>query len=333
MSSAEPSIVIAGAGAIGCFTGGLLAAAGRQVTLLARARIIADLQQHGLTLTDYAGLERHVSGDTLTLTEDAACLTSADLILVTVKSGATAGLAGVIATHAPVTAPVVSFQNGLESIETLTDLLAGRDVRAGMVPFNVVPSAPGLFHRASSGDILIGTGVQPLATLLSVPDLVVTETADITAVQWGKLLLNLNNALNALSGLTLYAQLQDRGWRRLMADQMAEAQKVLHAARIPVTGTTPVPPGLIPHILRLPTPLFSRVAARMLTIDPSARASMSHDLMARRPTEIDALQGTIIRLGQQTGIATPLCQRIVELIREAEQRQAGLPHLKPADIR
>lgn len=333
MSRSDPHIVIAGAGAIGCFTGALLAAAGRRVTLLARPRIIADLRDHGLTATDFAGLERHVPADDLGLSEDPDCLAAAEIVLVTVKSGATQAMATLIARHAPPGAAVVSLQNGIDNIETLTGALPGRDLRAGMVPFNVVPTAPGRYHRATSGDVLIGTGQSDLQPILSVPDLRVSQTGNITAVQWGKLVLNLNNALNALSGLTLQAQLRDRAWRRLMADQMAEALAVLRAAGIAVTSTTPAPSGLIPHILRLPTPLFSRIAAQMLTIDPTARASMSYDLMAHRPTEVGALQGAIIRLGQQTGTPTPLCLRVADLIRAAQTRQAGVPGLKPADIR
>jgi 2-dehydropantoate 2-reductase len=331
--SPSSHIVVAGAGSIGCFTGGLLAAAGRRVTLLARPRTIAEIAAHDLTLTDFAGLDRTVPAARMTLTEDPACLAGADLILVTVKTAATAAIAEAIAEHAPPAAAVVGLQNGLDGMEILTRRLSGRDLRAGMVPFNVVPMGPGRFHRASSGDILIGRGAQPLAPLLSVPGLPVAETAGITAVQWGKLLLNLNNALNALSGLTLHAQLQDREWRRLMADQMSEALTALRAAGIAVTSTTAAPPGLIPHVLRLPTPLFARIAARMMVIDPSARASMSHDLLAGRATEIDALQGRILRLAEETGTPVPLCRRVAGLIREAETRGAGLPGLSVAQVR
>ncbi len=310
-------IVIAGAGSIGCYCGALLAATGHAVTLLGRARILDPINQKGLTVTDFSGLHRHVDAQDLSLSEDPACLAGADAVIVTVKTGATEGMAALIAQYAPRTAPVLSWQNGMESARTLGAMLPGFDVRAGMVPFNVVPTGPADFHRATSGEIVIASGPGALGQALGSPDLPVVESDEIEAVQWGKLVVNLNNALNALSGLTLREQLLDRSWRRLMADQMAEALGVLKAAGHPVASMTPLPAWATPHILRLPTPLFSRIAARMLTIDPNARTSMAYDLMAGRVTEVDSLQGEIIRQGQMAGVPTPLCEKILGLIEDA----------------
>lgn len=311
-------IVIAGAGSIGCFTGGLLAAGGKEVTLLGRARILDQIRSDGLRVTDFSGLDQTIAAELLGLSEDPACLFQADLVIVTVKSGATAEMGQLIADHAPAQATVLSWQNGIENADLLRQALPGRDVRAGMVPFNVVPSDAGGFHRTTSGDIVIEQGAGTLGKTLSVPHLTVAESDQIEAVQWGKLVINLNNALNALSGLTLQRQLLDRDWRRVMADQMAEALTVLARSGIDVASTTPLPAWMTPHILRLPTPLFSRIAARMLTIDPSARTSMAYDLMAGRVTEINSLQGEIIRLGQQAGVATPICRRVAQLIEAAQ---------------
>lgn len=326
-------IVVAGAGAVGCFVGGLLAAAGRDVTLLGRARVLEDIRRRGLTLSDLAGLTRLVPPERLSLSGDPACLAGADLVLVTVKSGATKDIAALIAAHAPADAAVVSLQNGIDNVEILRAALPGRDVRAGMVPFNVVPEGPGAWHRASSGDIVIGPGPGGLAGRLSAPGLPVTEDAAITAIQCGKLLLNLNNAINALSGLTLREQLMSRAWRRLMADQMAEALGVLKAAGIAVKSTTPLPAWMGPHILRLPTPLFARIAAQMLTIDPAARTSMAYDLMAGRPTEIDSLQGAIEELAANRGIRALLCTKIAGLVRTASANGATDLRLTPDQLR
>ncbi|WP_170761840.1 2-dehydropantoate 2-reductase [Ruegeria lacuscaerulensis] len=317
-------IVIAGAGSIGCYCGALLADAGHEVTLLGRSRILDPIREKGLTVTDFSGLRRHVAAADLTLTEDAIGLAEADAVIVTVKARATESLASQIAQYTPASVPVLSWQNGMDNARTLRVALPNNDVRAGMVPFNVVPSQTASFHRATSGEIVIQSGPGGLGQALSSPDMPVVESDDIEAVQWGKLVINLNNALNALSGLTLKEQLLDRNWRRLMADQMAEALAVLKAAGHPVASTTPLPAWMTPHILRLPTPIFTRIAARMLTIDASARTSMAYDLMADRPTEIDRLQGEIIRLGAQSGVPTPLCARVHALI-----EQGAKPPLPP----
>lgn len=326
-------IVIAGAGAIGCLIGGLLAAGGHPVTLLGRPRMLDPIRATGLRLTDFAGLEAHVAPKALELSETPDCMKDAALVLVTAKGGATAEMAAQIAAHAPPEAPVISLQNGLGNAETLRDLLPGRDIRAGMVPFNVVPAGPGHWHRATSGDIVIEAGPGDLAARLTVPGLTVTEDAEIAAIQWGKLLLNLNNALNALSGLALRDQLMSRNWRRLMADQMAEALDVLRAAGIAVKSTTPLPARVVPHILRLPTPLFSRIAAQMLTIDPTARTSMAYDVRAGRGTEIDQLQGLIVELAANRGISAPICTKVAEAVREVTETGITDPHLKPGDLR
>jgi 2-dehydropantoate 2-reductase len=228
---------------------------------------------------------------------------------------------------------VISLQNGLEGCEILRDGLPGWDVRAAMVPFNVVPLGPGQYHRASSGDIIIQAGPGGLGDLLTAPDFRVIEIEEIASYQWGKLLINLGNALNALSGLTLQDQLTRRDWRRLMADQMAEALAVLKSAGITATSTTPLPVWTLPHVLRLPTPLFTRIAARMLTIDPTARSSMSYDLAQHRLTEIDSLQGTILKLGLDHGIATPICTHVAHAIRTAEANKQATPGLGPSQLR
>ena len=321
-------IAVAGAGAIGCFVGGLLATAGHQVRFLARAETCAEIAAHGLSMTDYSGLEHHLPAPEFSASPGS--LAEAELILVTCKTGATAEMAQLIEAHAAPEALIVSLQNGLDAVETLRAALPGRDIRAAMVPFNVVRAAPGAFHRASSGDITVQVGPLPD---LSAPGLNWHHHPDIRAVQYGKLLINLNNALNALADIPILSQLEDRTWRRLMADQMAEALHVLRAAGIKPAKTTAAPPRLIPHILRLPTPLFRRIAAQMLTVDPTARTSMWDDLSRRRQTEIGALQGHIEMLGQQIAVPTPINSAIASAIHEAENAGLGPPGLGARALR
>ena len=322
------NITIAGAGSIGCFVGGLLAYHGHAVRFLARARYVAGLTKTGgLKLTDYAGMDLTVSGPDFS--DDPSILASADVILVTVKSSATAEMGRLIAEHAKPDALIISLQNGVGNTATLRAALPDHDVRAGMVPFNVVEVGIAAYHRATSGDIEVGGGVLPD---LNTEHLTWKSVDNIEAVQWGKLLINLGNALNALSGITLYEQLQDRAWRRLIADQMAEALGILKANNITPAKTTAAPPALIPYVLRLPTPLFKRVAAKMLTIDPTARSSMWDDLMKRRVTEIDALQGVIIELALRSGQPSPINSKASDLIKQAEAACNGPPGLTVEDI-
>lgn len=329
----EP-IVVAGAGSIGCFVGALLASAGHRVVLLGRPRILDDITANGLTATDYSGLDVAAPMERVTLeTDAAAALREAGLVLVTVKSGATTEMGAMIAAHAPPTAPIVSLQNGVSNRARLAETLADRDLRAGMVPFNVVQLGKGRFHRATSGAVVVEPGPAPVAEKLNVTGLATHADADIEGVLWGKLLLNLNNALNALSGLPLKEELGRRAWRTILADMMEEALRAMSLAGVRPKAALPMPPRLLPFLLRLPDRIYARLSQRMTPIDPEARSSMWEDLEARRLTEIDELQGAVVRLSRTHGRIAPLCARVASLIADAETARAGSPALSPEDIR
>src|ERR1700754_75945 len=149
------SVCIAGAGSIGCFVGGMLRAGGRSVSLLARPRTIADINQHVLKVTSFEGLEHRLSSAEIWHSSDPQVLADADIILVTVKSDDTAAIADQIARHTPRSATIVSLQNGTGNVTVLREQLPGYRVLAGMVPFNVIALGDGHFHRATSGDILL----------------------------------------------------------------------------------------------------------------------------------------------------------------------------------
>jgi 2-dehydropantoate 2-reductase len=337
MVNGDKTIVIAGAGSIGCYAGGCLASAGRQVILLARPRIGQAMRTAGLRVTDLDGRDRLVKADALPVTADpAVALRAADVILVTVKSGATEDMAALIAIHAPADAVVVSLQNGVGNADRLRAGLGRRRVLAGMVPFNVVQSPeselPLHVHRASEGKVMIEEGTPGLVELLGVDGFAVGAHGDMTAVLWGKLLLNLNNALVALSGLPLATELADWRWRLLLAGQIDEALAVMKASGIEPARIAGLRPALLPKLLRLPDWLFKLLARRMLAIDLQARSSMWDDMQRGRPTEIGELQGAILRLAEKAGTPAPLVKRILTLVREAEQEGRGSPVLTPGQI-
>jgi 2-dehydropantoate 2-reductase len=267
------------------------------------------------------------------LSENPDAFTDAAFVLVTVKSADTSGMAEIIAKHAPEDAVIVSLQNGVSNLALLREKLPGRCVLGGMVPYNVIAPGGGRFHRATSGDIVIEQDSAATAEKLSVPGLKMRVTDNIMGVQWGKLLFNLNNALNALANLPLRRQLAQRSWRRLYADQVAEALVAIKAEGIKPVSTAPLPVSWMPPLLRLPDALFERVLGRTMKIDPEARSSMWEDLQRGRRTEIDYLQGVITEIAARRGLAAPLSRRIVELIRQAERDAKGSPGLTPEQIR
>lgn len=330
---AGQTIGIAGVGSIGCFAGGMLVAGGRRVALLARPRVIAEIEVHGLRPTSFEGFDQTITRDRFALSENPSVLADAGVVLVTVKSADTAAMAEIIARHAPSDAVIVSLQNGVGNAAVLRHHLPGRRVLGGMVPFNVMALGAGRFHRATSGDIVIEQDEARTADKLSVHGLTIRPTDNIDGVQWGKLLLNLNNALNALSGLPLRRQLALRPWRRIFADQLAEALVAIRAEGIKPVSPTPIPVALMPPLLRLPNAIFEPMLGRTMKIDPEARSSMWDDLKRGRRTEIDYLQGVITEIAGRRGLQAPLSRRIVELIRQAERGARGSPGLTPEQIR
>jgi 2-dehydropantoate 2-reductase len=156
---------------------------------------------------------------------------------------------------------------------------------------------------------------------------------NIDGVQWGKLLVNLNNALNALAGVPLRQQLAQRAWRRLFADQMSEGLAAIRAEGIRPVSPTPIPSNWTPSLLRLPDAIFEALLGRTMKIDPQARSSMAEDLQRGRRTEVDYLQGVIVEIADRHGLQAPLSRRIVELIKTAEAAGSGSPRLTPEQIR
>jgi 2-dehydropantoate 2-reductase len=329
----DQTIGIAGAGSIGCFTGGMLAAGGRRVALLARPRVIAEIEANGLRPTSFEGFDQTITRDQFALSENPSIFEDAGVVLVTVKSADTAAMAEIIAKHAPSDAVIVSLQNGVGNTAVLRNRLPGRRVLGGMVPFNVIALGSGRFHRATSGDIVIEQDAALPAEKLSVAGLTIRPTDNIDGVQWGKLVVNLNNALNALADLPLRRQLAQRPWRRLFADQMAEGLAAIRAEGIKPVSPTPLPAAWMPPLLRLPDLIFNALLGRTMKIDPEARSSMWEDLKHGRRTEIDYLQGVITEIAGRRGLAAPLSRRIVELIRQAEREAKGSPGLTPEQIR
>ncbi|MEC4719645.1 2-dehydropantoate 2-reductase [Noviherbaspirillum sp. CPCC 100848] len=314
-------IAIFGAGSIGVYVGVSLLAAGADAVLIGRPRMHARIASEGVRLTDLRGADLEVDAGRIPYSEGADALKDASLILVTVKSADTVAAAAAICAHARSDALVISLQNGVGNTDVLRAALPGRSVLAGMVPFNVVQMPGNRFHRGTEGELMVEASprLAPWLDLFRNAGLPLLERDDFTPVQWGKLLLNLNNPINALSGLPLKAELSQHAYRRCLALLIGEALAVLKAAGIRPAKVARVAPGLLPVLLRLPDFLFLRVAGAMLDIDPQARSSMWEDLQAGRRTEVDYLNGAVAHLAQAHGRTAPLNARIAALIREAEQ--------------
>jgi 2-dehydropantoate 2-reductase len=320
-------IGIIGAGSVGCYCGGMLAAHGDAPVLVGR-RAMEERLADGMVLTRHDGPEKAARKGTFSFSGDAAALAGCDAVLITVKSGDTEAAGNALAGVLGKDSIVVSLQNGIGNDARLRRLLPGNRVLAGMVAFNVAQIGDNRFHRGTEGAIAIGDGKGALsvAAALVAAGIPAEVRADIEAVQWGKLILNLNNAVNSLSGLPLRQQLSDRQWRLVLAASVREALAVVKRAGIRPAKLGKVPPALIPAILELPDWLFARLAVSILKVDENARSSMAEDLERGRQPEIDWLNGEIVRLAQANGAQAPVNEAIIEAVKKLF---AGKPPVHP----
>jgi 2-dehydropantoate 2-reductase len=318
-------VAIVGAGTIGCYFGGRLNGHAR-VTMIGRTKTADAISKAGLSVSDLTGFSRHLDASAVAFRTEMSLAADADLVLVAVKSGATAEVARELGTALSRPSLIVSLQNGLHNAEVLKQLLPSHVVLAGMVPFNVVHRAPSSFHQGSSGEVMVQADVR-LSRFLGIFEaagLPLKPRNDMPAVQRAKLLLNLNNAINALSGLPLREELARQEWRLCLAIAQREALRVFRVARLPPARLTPIPPDWMPAVLSLPDRWFSLIASRTLAIDPLARSSTWEDLQAGRRTEVDAIQGEVMSLAAAHGLAAPVNARLLELIRDSEQRRSTM---------
>ncbi|MDM0016710.1 2-dehydropantoate 2-reductase [Variovorax saccharolyticus] len=320
-------ILVMGAGTIGSFIGGSLAAAGVRVGFVGRPRVLGALALHGITLSDLEGRKTRVPAAELILHERVPEGLRPSLVLLTVKSGATAEAAAELAAALPAGSTVVSLQNGVANARVAAQAGPGLRVLPGMVPYNVAEVGPGAFHRGTDGRLAAQAddALRPWVAVFERAGIPIDLLPDMLPVQWGKLLFNLNNPVNALSGLPLREQLLERDYRRCFAALIDEALAVLARAGIEPAQLGALPAARIPPILRLPTPLFRLVAARMLRIDAKARSSMADDLALGRSTEIDVLSGEVVRLAESHGMQAPFNARMVELVQAWPERRERWP--------
>lgn len=309
-----------GAGAVGGYLGIRLSAAGVPVTMVARAAMVE--QADALVAYDLSGRIHRPRAD-LRVTEDPTALADADVCLVTVKSRDTVQTGKTLSRVLPPRTLVISFQNGLRNAERLRTALRN-PVLGGMVGFNVIRDGP-RFVQATRAPLVTGPApakhapvLEALVASMREAGLPVQVRADIDAVLAGKLLLNLNNAVCAVTGASIAQSLRDRRLRWCFARLMREGWAVMRAAGIRPANVVGLPPWLIARVLAWPDAIVLRVVRRLVAIDPRARSSTLVDLEAGKPTEIDDLSGEIVRLGERVGHPAPANRVVVEAVHALE---------------
>lgn len=308
-------IVVFGAGAIGCHTGGMLAAAGQPVGFIGRQPML-DALAVGFEVAVLDGAPITVASESFLSSSSPQIMADAEMVLVCVKSQDSAEAAETIARYAPQDAAVISLQNGLTNADTLGATLGADRVAAGMVGYNVIRPEPNAFVQATEGRVYVDARGAALAAALQSSPLVCDVHSNLEGLQWSKLILNLNNALNLLSGTGLRDELLDRNWRRVFAACVAEGLAVAHAEQVKLSRIGKVHPKLLPFLLRLPDVIFERLASSMLKIDPTATTSMVDDYRLGRSPEVDWLNGEIVKRAEALGMPASVNAKVTAFIHD-----------------
>jgi 2-dehydropantoate 2-reductase len=296
-------VAVMGAGAVGCYHGGMLARAGHDVTLIGRAAHVDAVQRDGLRLATMrfeARVPMHAS-------TDAAAVRDAELVLVCVKSTDTESAGALLAPHLAPEAQVWSLQNGVDNAPRLQVLL-GRAVMPALVYVAAEMAGPGHVRHHGGGELVIGPGPQAeaFAAMFGAAGVPVEISPDVLGALWAKLVLNC--AWNALSAITqqTYGRLSEsEGVQAVQRDVMDECLAVAQAEGVTLPGDAEATWATIEAIARTM---------------PNQRSSTAQDLARGRRSEIDHLNGHIVRRGAAHGIATPANRTLHTLVRLLEGR-------------
>ncbi|RME73811.1 MAG: ketopantoate reductase family protein [Chloroflexi bacterium] len=322
------NIAVMGAGAIGCFIGGMLSAAGHAVTLIGRPRLMNKIQQDGLTIRR--------PGKPDLLTRPQTCTTVPDrgpfeVIFVTVKMPALPAaadeLAGLLEKSA---ARLVAMQNGVGAEEHLTGRFGAERVVAGTITIPIQVPESGLIEvskdKGGLGLAAMSAGqsgfVRQLAGTLTQAGLPTRIYPDYRAMKWSKLLLNIvTNASSAILDEPPARIVAHPELFNLEIEALAEGVSVMKAQGI---GAVSLPGYPVEWLARLVSAPYLPLSLKRAILRPAMQSgrgskmpSLHIDLAAgRTTTEIDALNGAIVRAGQSLGLPTPANSTLVEIFHQ-----------------
>ncbi len=300
-------IAIIGAGAMGSLFGGRLALAGEEVWLLdVWEEHVRTINDKGLVIAT-AGKDFVARPKATTRPED---IGTADLVVIFVKSTATRAAAGTAATLLGPEAAVLTLQNGYGNAETIAAVVGPDRVIAGTTAQGATLLGPGRIMHGGSGETHIGElggrktdRSQQVAACLTRAGIPTLVDDNVAALIWGKLIVNVGiNALTGITGLKNGELADHDEAKQVLAMAVEEAVKVAAAAGI-----------------RLP---YDNAVEKVLAVAVATaqnRSSMLQDLSAGRLTEIDAINGALVREGERRGVATPVNQVLTLLIKALEK--------------
>lgn len=299
-------VAVFGAGAVGCYYGAMLARAGHAVTLIGRPAHVEAVQRGGLRF-EARGADERVP---MAASADAAAVAGATLVLVCVKSGDSDAAAAQLRPHLDPGAVVMSLQNGVDNADRLQAAL-DRPVLPAVVYVATEMAGPGHVRHHGRGELAFGEGGAGgpgagLAALFEAAGVPVVLSDNVRGMLWSKLILNCAyNALSAIARQPYGPLVQAEGVPAVMRDVVDECLAVARA-----DGVVPVDDSWA---------AVERIAQTM----PTQFSSTAQDLMRGKPSEIDHLNGYVVRRGAALGVPTPVNRVLHTLVKLLDSAVAG----------
>lgn len=297
-------VAVMGAGAVGCYFGGMLARAGHQVVLVARPQHVAAIERDGLRM-ETRMFDEHVR---LAASSDPAAVKGADLVLFCVKSTDTESAGALIRPHLAAKALVLCLQNGVDNADRLRAVLPEAAVAAAVVYVATEMAGPGYLKHHGRGDLVIEPSAlsDSVAQALIAAGVPTEVSANVRGALWAKLILNCAyNAVSAIAQLPYGKTVQGVGVIAVMRDVVAECLAVAQAEGVQVAGDV--------HAA------VDKLAGSM----PKQYASTAQDLARGKPTEIDYLNGLIVKRGEALGVAVPANRVLWAMVKLLEGKAAA----------
>ncbi len=340
---ASLKIGVIGVGSIGGHLAGVLLAGGAEVTLCLRQRQLAEFRAKGLQV-QYLNrqaqiVQKNFASSAMSLTS-APEVPSVDLLILTIKTHQWPSLLQEwVSAGRALPAVILCLQNGVEFHERVradlaqATLLQGVEVVGGMVPFNVVQDE-GVFRQTSLGPYYFSQTSAPeirrLGEHLQRANFTFVHKENFVGFQWTKFLLNLNNAINALSGEALDVQLANPVLRSCLASAIQEGIQVAHKKGVVLEKLQGLSAPVMLRLLRLPNWLFLPLLKLFFRIEKGSRTSMAQDFLAGRKTEIDTLNGWLAQEALAVGLRAETNEYLVKWVKSVEAAQFSLAQMQEA---
>jgi 2-dehydropantoate 2-reductase len=295
-----------GAGAVGCYYGGMLARAGHDVVLIARPQHVQAIERHGLRM-ETQSFDEHVR---LRASAEPSAVKGANLVLFCVKSTDTESAGAQIEPYLPAGALVLCLQNGVDNADRLRAVLPQRQVAAAVVYVASEMAGAGHVRHHGRGELVIepSSAAQAVAQALIAAGVPTEISSNVRGALWLKLIINCAyNAVSAIAQRPYGEAVRSEGVQDVMRDVVNECLAVARAEGVSVPGD-------------------AHAAVREIALTmPSQYSSTAQDLARGKRSEIDYLNGLIVRRGEALGIAVPANRVLWALVKLMEGKRDRRP--------